>query len=334
MPSIPRLNAQKLSGDIELYAGDACSILGRLTPKSVQCIVTSPPYFGVRKYGGSEHEIGNQNLEAYLHELVRVSMYCKRVLRDDGVMFVVIGDGWMGSKDGGIVGVPWKMAFAFKEHGWILRQDLIWHKVNAIPDSVMDRFTKNHEYIFMFTKQRKYYLDVYATLTDTGSRKRSVWSVSRKKHPGFHEATFPEELIEPCILAGTSGGGCCSKCGAPLVRKVKKVGRIDPQRPIAIRDRSFKWSRQGIGGTLDGLPPKIETLGWGYTCDHAGAGRLPCTVLDPFIGSGTTAVVAKRNGRACIGVELYPEFITGIAEYRLAGVPIKKPRLGPVAEQT
>ena len=264
----------------------------------VQTCITSPPYFGLRDYGhegqiGLESEVGD-----YVRNLVDVFALVRDLLCEDGTLWLNLGDSYSGSGKGpskslngehhhlehkhskivpdglkpkDLIGVPWRVAFALQDFGWYLRQDIICHKPNPMPESVKDRCTKNHEYIFLLSKKPKYYFDNESikepVKEDWGTRdrsngkyhnegsglsphsgleksyetanKRSVWTVTTKPFTGAHFAVFPEDLIEPCIMAG---------------------------------------SRQGD------------------------------IVLDPFMGSGTTAQVAQHLGRQYLGCELNPEY--------------------------
>jgi len=240
--------------------------------------VTSPPYFGLRDYG-HERQIGlEQTPEAYIAAMVEVFRCVRDVLADDGTLWLNLGDSYArqaeGLKPKDLIGIPWMLAFALRADGWYLRQDIIWHKPNPMPESVRDRCTKAHEYIFLLSKSERYYFDSEAIKEDAvtppaardkasegyqadypkgdrfsaGERvwgqdgkknKRSVWTVATKPFKGAHFATFPPTLVEPCILAG---------------------------------------SRQGD------------------------------VVLDPFMGSGTTAQVAVQHGRQYLGCELNKEY--------------------------
>jgi site-specific DNA-methyltransferase (adenine-specific) len=302
-----------------ILIGDVRERLKELPDQSVNCCVTSPPYWGLRDYG-NDGQIGlEQTPDAFIAELVSVFSEVKRVLRDDGTLWLNIGDSYASFRDGkatpdtsrgqstgtlvdkgkasnrkastftntsikhkDLVGIPWMLAFALRADGWYLRQDIIWHKPNPMPESVRDRCTKAHEYIFLMSKSPKYYFDSEAMkepstnlgktkirfggnkygdsddpkhatksgneYTDTGFRnKRSVWSVTTRPFKGAHFATFPPALIEPCILAGSPRGG---------------------------------------------------------------------VVLDPFFGAGTTGLVAQRHNRKWIGCELNPEY-AAIAQARI-----------------
>jgi DNA modification methylase len=246
----------------------------------VQTCVTSPPYFGLRDYG-HEGQIGlEQTPEQYISAMVEVFRCVKDVLADDGTLWLNIGDSYASYRDGkatpdttrkestgtlvpkgsarnrmastfqgsgvkhkDLIGIPWMLAFALRADGWYLRQDIIWHKPNPMPESVRDRCTKAHEYIFLLSKSEKYFFDSDAmkepAVNEETRNRRSVWTVATRPYKGAHFATFPPALIEPCILAGS------------------KAGDI---------------------------------------------------VLDPFMGSGTTAAVALQHGRQYLGCELNPEY--------------------------
>ena len=305
----------------EILQGDVRETLRALPEKTVQTCVTSPPYFGLRDYG-VDGQIGLEPTPAeYVEQMVQVFREVRRVLRDDGTLWLNLGDSYArtggtdknitstgkvgdtlktldmlpdrkqrapnGLKDKDLIGIPWRVAFALQQDGWYLRQDIIWHKPNPMPESVRDRCTKAHEYVFLLSKSERYYWDVEAmqepavggtsrgngqrlaeraiartggvisggtakstlgTSADETRNRRSVWTVATRPYKGAHFAPFPPALIEPCILAG-----------APF----------------------------------NGL------------------------VLDPFTGSGTTAAVALQHGRRFIGCELNPDYIK-LAEARIA----------------
>lgn len=299
----------------DLMLGDCIQSMKSLPDQSIHTCVTSPPYFGLRDYG-MDGQIGlEETPDAFVARLVEVFREVRRVLRDDGTLWVNLGDSYVGAtsqhKDGGsqghnsviakktmsgipdhgrgdrnrklyesglamkqLIGIPWRVAFALQADGWYLRQDIIWHKPNPMPESVTDRCTKAHEYVFLFSKSPKYYFDSEAIkeesktndsrrpYTSKGAKdldgrkewksgqqrdvgdftkrnRRSVWTVTIKPFKGAHFATFPPDLIEPCILAGAPVGG---------------------------------------------------------------------TVLDPFGGSGTTAGVALKHGRKAVLCELNPDY--------------------------
>jgi DNA modification methylase len=277
-----------------------------------QTCVTSPPYYGLRDYG-HDGQIGlEETPEEYIAAMVEVFRCVRDVLADDGTLWLNIGDSYYnyrpgkgqalvkqsvansdqdlpqtcarrgnkleGLKEKDLIGIPWMLAFALRADGWYLRQDIIWHKPNPMPESVQDRCTKAHEYIFLMSKSQKYYYDAdairephkrlwdesnggnmsdvghkkngkietkqthpngYPMPNELGANKRSVWTVTTKPYEGAHFAVFPQDLIEPCILAGAAPGQ---------------------------------------------------------------------VVLDPFMGSGTTAQVAQHLGRQYLGCELNPEY--------------------------
>jgi DNA modification methylase len=296
-----------------IYQGDCLDILPTLEPKSIQCCVTSPPYYGLRDYG-CDGQIGLESTpEAYVEKLVAVFREVRRVLKDDGTLWLNLGDSYNGSggaggdyNDGGLkegqpkypgrnihalkpkdlIGIPWRVAFALQADGWYLRQDIIWAKPNPMPESVTDRCTKSHEYIFLLTKSARYYYDNEAvqelSVSESGTagswdgnrdfglpnghtrfakpnlggsidgkrNKRSVWNVTTKPYKEAHFATFPEEIPRTCILAGSKKGD---------------------------------------------------------------------TILDPFSGAGTTGVVAEKLNRKYIGIELNPQY-TKMAEDRIYNV--------------
>ena len=283
--------------------GDCRETLDAFLPNSARMCVTSPPYYGLRDYGGEDNQIGQeQSPEEYVEEMVQVFRKVRNVLTEDGTLWLNIGDSYYnyrsdgnypkqtvsktrqdlptktpvrgnklkGLKSKDLIGIPWMLAFALRADGWYLRQDIIWHKPNPMPESVRDRCTKSHEYIFLLSKSKYYYYDneaIKEPAKDWGTRdrtkgkyhnpgtglqphsgltksyerknKRSVWSVNKKPYKGAHFAVFPSELIEPCILAGSEKGD---------------------------------------------------------------------TIIDPFMGSGTTAMVAKKLDRYYLGCELHDNY--------------------------
>ena len=286
--------------------GDCRDTLKTIDTKIRMC-VTSPPYYGLRDYGGEENQIGlEQTPEEYIQQLVEVFRSVRDIMTDDGTLWVNMGDSYYNYRNGAnehyakqsfsktrqdlpvrspirgnklegiknkdLIGIPWMLAFALRSDGWYLRQDIIWNKPNPMPESVKDRCTKSHEYIFLLSKNKNYYFDhkaISEPAKDWGTRdrtngkyhnpgtglqphsgltksyerknKRSVWTVNKKPYKGAHFATYPEELIKPCILAGSQENDI---------------------------------------------------------------------VLDPFMGSGTTGKVAVSLGRYYIGCELNPEYGT------------------------
>lgn len=294
-----------------------------LKDNTVQCCVTSPPYYGLRDYG-IDDQIGLESTpEKYVAKLVSVFREVKRVLKDDGVLWMNIGDSYAGGagrwggtdnlsgfqaaskgsvtqiqhtkkwehktiKPKDLIGIPWMVAFALRSDGWYLRSDIIWSKPNPMPESVKDRPTKAHEYVFLLSKSAKYYYDAeavqeptlwagdpragygrlhyrgkregqegtgqenFVSINPDGRNRRSVWTINTQPFKGAHFAVMPEKLVEPCILAGSKPGD---------------------------------------------------------------------VILDPFAGSGTVGVVAQKHGRSFVGIELNPEYVK-IAESRMMATPV------------
>jgi len=265
------------------------------------------------------------------------------------------------------------VAFALRADGWYLRSDIIWAKPNPMPESVTDRPTKAHEYVFLLTKSPRCFYDAEAIrephqepwrsngkaernnwsvggteesrgshetvreYNPAGRNRRSVWNIATEPYPEAHFATFPQALVEPCIKAGTSERGCCPECGAPWVRVVErepapvphpyngKHGTSADPNAAASRIDANKRARREQGFPHDQSFPAPRSIGWkssclctglaegasaGFDAGHAtpSASPVPCVVLDPFLGSGTTAMVARRLGRRCVGIELNPEY--------------------------
>ena len=347
---------------------------------SVQTCITSPPYFGLRDYNHDEQIGLEETPDDYIAKMVEVLREVRRVLRDDGTLWLNIGDSYFtgttcgiggtnsfqagnkgsffahrtkrpdGIKGKDLIGIPWMLAFALRSDGWYLRNDSIWHKPNCMPFSGNDRCTVNHEYIFLLTKSPCYFYDAEAikeqgvhpagTKAAKGSgerqnerlvngrppdykiydgmrNKRTVWTVTTKPFKGAHFAVFPEDLIEPCVLAGTSEKGCCSECGAPYERilslknDMPGLGRgdKDPNGVGSLRDENgtIEWGDEHPGRNPERWYSDQRTEGWAPRCGHV-CEALPCTILDPFAGSGTVGVVAAKYGREFIGVELNPEY--------------------------
>ena len=401
----------------KIIEGDCLEVLKGLPAGIVDCVVTSPPYWGLRDYGTGEWEGGDPacdhtksmpsaeheenikrrerlgyeghggwektaqrgdgksycpacgakridkqiGLEAtfaeWLEKMVEVFREVRRVMKDEASLWVNCGDGYNGTGNTGggddgkrrgiegygaegaygkgtwtppratglkpkdLIGMPWRLAFALQADGWYLRSDIIWSKPNPMPESVTDRPTKSHEYLFLLTKQPRYYYDAeairekaeYGRGSDPsgnmfsrighsdnhregskghtfngGRNKRDVWWLATQPFPESHFATMPEALVEPCIRAGTSQKGYCPECGKPWIRVV---------------EREIEHTQ------------KTHTVGWKPSCE-CGGDPVPGIILDPFMGSGTVGLVAKKLGRDFLGIELNPEYIE-IAERRL-----------------
>lgn len=215
-----------------LFEGDALTVLKRMPSNSVQCVVTSPPYWGLRDYNNPEQIGLEPTLPQFINSLRTVFTEVRRVLRDDGVFWLNIGDGYTsgnrrwrapdkknparamsvrpdtpdGLKPKDLMGIPWRLAFALQDDGWYLRADVVWNKPNAMPESVKDRPTRAHEYLFMFSKEERYFYDRQAVIEPNGRNNRSVWNVHTQGFSGAHFATFPPKLIEPCIKSSSRPG--------------------------------------------------------------------------------------------------------------------------------
>ncbi len=371
----------------QILCGDALTMLRTLPDESVHCCVTSPPYFGLRDYG-INGQIGQEPTPTeFVQALVEVFREVRRVLRSDGTCWVNLGDSYsadrgyqvpdnkhkdvgngvgMSSKTIGIppknlIGIPWRVAFGLQDDGWILRSDIIWSKPNPMPESVEDRPTKSHEYIFLLAKSPRYYYDGNAIKepaisgTDLGllrgrsdgdndhvswhaasikkrqqagvdsrtagsgfRNRRTVWNVATHPFKGAHFATFPPDLIEPCILAG-SPETCCAVCGAPYTRVMEReamqIKRSD--RP----DQMGEFGRTQSSGTVVS-PAMGRTLGFEPTC-ACGGETSRGVILDPFMGSGTTAREARKHNRHYIGIDLNPKYVR-MAERSLR-LPFEQP---------
>jgi DNA modification methylase len=376
---------------VRILLGDVREKLAELPDESVHCVVTSPPYFGLRDYGVAG-QIGLEPTPAeFVAVMVDVFREVRRVLRSDGVLWLNLGDsyaggGTVGRNDAGrdiggggnklgsgnpgpqgtrqpvfglkpkdLIGIPWRVAFALQADGWYLRQDIIWSKPNPMPESVTDRCTKAHEYLFLLSKSARYHYDAEAISEEGSGRtpgnrnykydgvpghetkqgilaqadvpqltrnRRSVWEVATQPFKEAHFATFPPDLIEPCIKAGCPKD-CCAKCGAPVVRDVERTFDHEAAAEImARRDVSFDKSRNDpafhqLSGKEKARLLSRTDMGAKPTCT-CDAGLARGTVLDPFGGAGTTGLVADRLQRDAILIELNPEY-AGIAERRIQG---------------
>ncbi|MBX3640729.1 MAG: site-specific DNA-methyltransferase [Nitrosomonas sp.] len=281
-PSNETLLTEKISNRCTLHVGDARQHLLHMPDEYFNCIVTSPPYWGLRDYG-VEGQIGSEpTVDGYTANLVLLFREAKRTLFNDGTLWLNIGDSYTsggrtwrdadsknkgramtyraptpeGLKPKDLIGVPWKLAFALQADGWYLRTDIIWNKPNCQPESVKDRPTRSHEYLFLFSKSEKYYYDWQAIMEPASSsgvktkNRRTVWNITTEPYPGSHFAVYPRELVRLCVAAGSNENG---------------------------------------------------------------------RVLDPFFGSGTTGVVCNEMGRHCVGVELNTEYAELARERLLRG---------------
>ena len=341
----------------QIICGDALDVLRTLQENSVHCVVTSPPYWKLRDYGIAGQLGLESTVDEYVAKMVTIFAEVRRVLRKDGVLFLNLGDSYNTSpvghhsvesllksstakvgnlhesnlrasktrtiiRDGhykpkDLLGIPWRIAFALQADGWYLRQDIIWHKPNPLPESVTDRCTKSHEYIFLLTKSARYYYDADAIRESSTNHKRnrhSVWTFATQSYKGDHFATFPLKLPELCIQAGTSDHGCCPLCGAPwqrLVQDTPDYAALKASKPwIGGHSVGSTSLTQGYAGNKQTSASKSQiTIGWQPNCPCQGNVPIPCTVLDPFSGVSTTGIVALRLGRDYLGIELNPAYV-------------------------
>lgn len=255
---------------VSIYLADTRTLLSTFSENTFNCCITSPPYWGLRDYDYPNQIGAEDKVEDYIKDVVAVFREVRRTLREDGTLWLNIGDAYTsggrtwrapdkknagramqyrpdtpdGLKPKDLIGLPWRLAFALQADGWFLRSDIIWNKPNCQPESVKDRPTRSHEYVFLFSKSEKYFFDAASiqepSIGDTGRKnRRTVWNINTEAFKGAHFAVFPQKLVELCILAGTQSGQI---------------------------------------------------------------------VLDPFLGSGTVGAVSKKLGRKCIGIEMKPEY--------------------------
>lgn len=363
-----------------IVCGDARHL--PLADESVHCVVTSPPYYRQRDYGVAGQLGLEKTPDEYVAALVAVGREVRRVLRADGTFWLNLGDSYAGSgkrhtatgttegakqatnvgsltgivtsggKPKDLLGMPWRVAFALQADGWWLRSAIIWAKGlsycasysgSVMPESVRDRPTSAHEYLFLLARAPGYYYDGEAVAEDSvypdddrkarsaaGQKRmpservagvrpgaalyprrhlRDVWAINPEHYAGAHYAVMPTALVEPCIRAGTSERGCCPRCGAPWSRVTSSSGKTSRdalhERGASAYATSALRNAQGLdytGGHTANIR-LVETTGWEPTCD-CGCEPVPCVVLDPFSGAGTTGLVASRLGRRYVGVDL------------------------------
>jgi len=420
-----------------------------LRDETVQCVVTSPPYWGLREYDGAQTirwadgvstALGwERRIEEYVEHVVEVFREVARVLRPDGTVWLNLGDSYAAKARGSDAGwdksrlsnpgssqkaqaasmrrlwerhrgkasglhhkdlvlMPFRVALALQADGWIVRSDVVWHKSNPMPESVTDRPTKVHEYLFLMSKGERYFYDADAIkdpaspgtharisqptldeqtggpkqdafeLNAPGRRKhdrrpneivqalgrkagvnpkaavnhpgskqnasfsaavtepvpmvnsRSVWTIATTPFPGAHYATYPVELAEKCVLAG-SAREACGECGAPWARVVERtamrIAKSENRKALADAGASSSARTVPSGTMIE--PPTSKTIGWQSTCEHDDpSGRS--VVLDPFAGTSTTGVAALRNGRAYVGLDLSRTYLVEHSRERLRGV--------------
>jgi len=307
-------------GQAKILVGDVRQRLSDIADGSVQCCVTSPPYWGLRNYG-HDGQLGlEQTPDDYVDNMVAVFREVYRVLADDGVLWLNLGDSYASFRDGkatpdttrgesigtlvpkgsasnrmassfagsiikhkDLVGIPWRVAFALQSDGWYLRQDIIWHKPNPMPESVTDRCTKAHEYLFMLTKSPRYYFDNDAIAEEA------------KYQPGGSHDDVPQ--------GGFNDKGPIPGSGQRSFRAIRQTRN---KRSVwTIPTKPFKGAHFAVMPEALCEPPILATS------------RPDDLILDPFTGSGTVAVVALRHGRNFVGTELNPEYAQ-IAQDRIS----------------
>jgi DNA modification methylase len=275
-----------------VLCGDARKVLGTLPDEHVDCIVTSPPYFQQRDYEGSKRQVGSEKTpDEYVARLTAVFDEARRVLKKTGTLWLVIGDKYVDNRQ---LGMPWRLALSMMDSGWLLRSDVIWQKPNAMPSSVKTRPTIDHEYVFFFTKSADYYYNADAIREPHVTFSASSRMRGGRNHFGKRGST-PE--------AGKNGGSTnlhdarWDQAFHPLGRNKRTVWSI----PLS----KFRGAHFAV------FPEALVK-----TCILAGCPEGG-VVLDPFLGSGTTAVVSKQLGRSYVGIDCVREYCT-IAKKRLA----------------
>jgi DNA modification methylase len=349
----------------EIRCGDALDLVRDVPTASVDCIVTSPPYWSLRNYG-VDGQLGREaTFTLYIEKLLEHAAEWYRVLKDTGTLFINLGDTYSGNRGNKtpapdnknahdaadtpnksgprkqLLLIPARVALAFSDAGWMLRNDIIWQKPNAKPESCVDRFTKSHEHIFLFSKQLSYFFNMDDSLepylgdasnpskgsnlhegktaehqlgrastkprdwSSPGRHPRDVWTMPTKPFKGAHFAVFPPEIPRKAIRAGCPSH-VCARCGAPWTRNVVIEYKWHEKWFGA---KQAQCNSRGNAGNGYNQPVGRTPGPWQPACSCA-VGSIPGLVLDPFTGSGTTGLVAVEEGRRFAGFEMNSEYVS------------------------
>ena len=309
-----------------LYQGEVLDILRTLQDESINCCVTSPPYWGLRDYG-VDGQLGLERTpEEYVARMVEIFREVRRVLRKDGTLWLNLGDSYNGSGGAGgdynaggikegqpkykgrntgslkpkdLVGIPWRVAFALQADGWYLRQDIIWHKPNPMPESVTDRCTKAHEYVFLMSKSAKYYYDHEAIKEPSATFENRPPGVERNRLYDYNskENQYPEAYLKNIKGDKSERGVTRTTEGLNLKTQDEKTSALRNRRSVwTVTTKPFKGAHFATF-PRDLIRPMIQ----------AGC-PAGCVVLDPFMGSGTTAIEAIYQGKRYIGIDLNSDY--------------------------
>jgi len=284
---------------VKILIGDVCARLRQLPDASVNCVVTSPPYFGLRDYGVSGQIGMEATPEEFVGKMVDVFRDVRRVLRDDGTLWLNLGDSYAPNKN--LLGIPWRVAFALQTDGWFLRNDIVWHKPNPMPESVEDRCTRAHEYVFHLTKSARYFYDKDAIAED------AIYSgLEGQDESGFKDPKkFDGKHSDKQRGHSRRHAGFNDRWDA-MSKKDQCSGKRNKRSVWTIPTRPFAEAHFAT------MAPDLAE-----TCIKAGC-PVGGTVLDPFGGAGTTGLVADRLERSAILIELNPDYAE-IARKRIAG---------------
>lgn len=302
---------------MDIHKSQIINADSRLIPLPDACahiVVTSPPYHNCRNYGHADQVGREKTVNEYIDQMVAVFREVRRVLRDDGTVWLNIGTTCQAGQD---MQIPHRLSIALCDDGWRVVADNVWHKSNTIPTGALHSPSRLHEHVFQLSKAPSHYYDNQAVLEigHKGLPKRlsSVWPISSaSKGQDGHPAIMPESLAEICILLGSSDGGCCPSCGAPYQRQTE-TGRALIVRK---KDRDIRH-------------PITDTVEWIPSCNCEAGDPRPCVVVDPFSGSGTVPCVAHRLGRVGIGIELNPDYCRSSENRLSATSTVTEPPVPP-----